>query len=126
MFFSAIDWIYRLGVGQLISIGAFPVVLAILLLSAAAFVFNIGMDDTSAKEEEKKVRGDLLKSAQTRVRAYRAGLEQQEKAALMSRFKNPGTGTARKRSSSRGKGESTGITCSQQKETTRKVSFNIS
>eukprot|EP00092_Neocalanus_flemingeri_P016808 GFUD01018178.1.p1 GENE.GFUD01018178.1~~GFUD01018178.1.p1 ORF type:complete len:141 (-),score=23.03 GFUD01018178.1:148-570(-) len=140
MFQEAIDWVYRLGIGQLIGIGAFPAVIAILLVSIGSFIF-IGMDDDPSKEEAKKVRGDMLKSAQLRVQAYRAGFEQREKQSVMSRgsSRGPSRGpskmvnnsdyeSARKRSASgsRGKGDSSVIINSGKKDQSRKVSFNIS
>merc|ERR1712098_711500 len=116
-FFTALDWVYRLGFGQLVTIGAFPTVIGLLLIATAVFIF-IGMDDSHTKDEEKKARGDLLQSAQMRVRAYRAGLEQHDRLVATEK-----TRVVRKRSVSRSKVEKGEV--SLQKDKTRKVSFNV-
>jgi len=78
MAFETVDWLYRLGFGQIISLGVLPSLLALLLISAAIFLF-IKMDDRSDEENAAKERNELLQAAELRVRAYRAGFEQQEK-----------------------------------------------
>ena len=74
-------------------------------LSRPTYLVLLRLEDASSKEDQRKAREELLKSAQVRVQAYRLGTEQREMQEM--RLRSEGTRERKKR------------------DNTRKVSFNL-